>query len=210
MRTNEFSRDRLRRHMLPEHPMRLFATWYEQASSREPWKGQAAVLSTVGERETPSGRIILVKRFDDDGFCFFTNYESRKGMDLAIHPACSLVFWWPTCIRQVRIEGAAEKVDDETSDAYFASRSRESQLGAWSSRQSRVVESRAVLEKQTQAQNALFEQRDVSRPPHWGGYRVRPVCVEFWQGGPSRLHDRFLYSRASPCSDAWNLERLSP
>lgn len=166
-------------------------------------------LATVGADGRPSARIVLVKGVDERGFVFFTNYESRKGRDLAAHPYAALLFYWIELERQVRIEGRVEKTSAEESDRYFASRPVGSRIGAWASEQSAVIDSRATLE----AREKAFSERygdDPPRPPHWGGYRVVPDTLEFWQGRPSRLHDRLVYTRDAAAPHGWTISRLSP
>jgi pyridoxamine 5'-phosphate oxidase len=164
-------------------------------------------LATVDGRGRPSARIVLIKGVDERGFTFFTNYESRKGRALAENPYASLLFYWIELERQVRIEGTVVKTSEAESDAYFASRPASSRIGAWASEQSQVIESRAVLEARERDFSARFGD-DPPRPPHWGGYRLVPDAIEFWQGRPSRLHDRLLYTR-TPGGD-WQIARLSP
>ncbi len=164
-------------------------------------------LATVGADGRPSGRIVLVKGIDERGFSFYTNYDSRKGIDLQTRPFASLTFFYPELERQIRVEGTIVKVSVEESDAYFQSRPRGSQIGAWVSAQSAVVENRAALERRQQELERQFAEQPVPRPPHWGGFRVVPDRIEFWQGRPSRLHDRILYRKAE---NEWIIERLAP
>jgi len=195
--------------MLPEQPMDLFLSWFEEARKQEPWDGRAMVLSTVGTDGFPSARVVLMRGADAAGFRFFTNYESRKGRELRQNPKCALVFWWPTQVRQVRVEGIVEQLDAAESDAYFAARPRESRIGAWASAQSSVIESRRALEEQAIRLASSFEGREVPRPRNWGGYLIVPLQFEFWQGGEARLHDRFRYSRDRH-DDCWTIARLAP
>jgi pyridoxamine 5'-phosphate oxidase len=191
----------------PAAPFAFFARWFEDALAAGTPEPNAMVLSTVDAAGQPSARVVLLKGLDETGFLFFTNYGSRKGRDIAADARVALTFWWPPLERQVRVEGRAAPVDAETSDAYFATRPRGSQLGAVASPQSAVVAGRTVLEDRLAEAEARFEGRPVERPAHWGGYRVVPHAVEFWQGRPSRLHDRLRYTRDG---DAWRVERLAP
>ncbi len=195
---------------LPSDPMVLFRDWHGRASATEPWHGNAMTLATSDGAGWPSARIVLLRGVDAEGFHFFTNYRSRKGRDLEGRPACALVFWWPTQVRQVRIEGTTEHLPEADSDAYFATRSRESQLGAWASPQSQSIASREELAERLARAEARFCGQPVPRPAEWGGFRVRPVRMEFWQGGAARLHDRLCYTRLPDASADWCLVRLAP
>lgn len=192
--------------VLPD-PLVQFQRWFDQATASQLPEPNAMHLTTVSPDGRPSGRIVLLKGLDD-GFLFFTNYQSRKGHELAQNDHAALTFFWVELERQVRVEGCVGKVSEIESDAYFASRPRGSQLGAWVSAQSEVVPDRAFLEKKNAELESNFAGTTVPRPPHWGGYRLKPNYVEFWQGRPSRLHDRIAYTKQA--GDSWKIERLSP
>ncbi len=203
----EYSRGRLVEAEVAPDPIAQFRAWFEAASTAAVPEPNAMTLATATPDGRPSARIVLLKGFDERGFCFFTNYESRKGRELEANAHASLVFFWPTLERQVRVEGRAERVSGEESDHYFAIRPIGARLGAWASRQSEVVADRATLEAALEAVERRYPDGDVPRPPHWGGYRVVPDEVEFWQGGPNRVHDRLRYRRSS---GGWSIDRLSP
>lgn len=192
---------------LATDPFLQFGKWHEEwlKATSDPTQ-VPMTLATVDSKGRPSARVVLLKSWDDRGFVFFTNYDSRKGREIAQNPHGILLFFWPEHSRQVRIEGTIERVSADESDAYFQSRDYESKLGAWASRQSRIIEGREVLEA---ALSDLREKHptDVPRPAHWGGYRLRPTSVEFWQGRSHRIHDRLVFNRES---GLWKIARLSP
>lgn len=189
-------------------PFRQFQVWFDQALASQLPEPNAMTVATATQSGKPSARIVLLKGFDERGFVFYTNYQSHKGQELADNPQAALVFWWAELERQVRIEGRVEKVSEQESDEYFHSRPFNSRLGAWASEQSQVIESRAVLEQRAQELKTKYENSDVPRPSHWGGLRVIPTSIEFWQGRSSRLHDRLLYRLLD--NGSWLIERLSP
>lgn len=188
-------------------PFELFDSWYREARESEPNDSNAMVLATVNAEGQPSARMVLLKGHGPEGFVFYTNRESRKAQDLHEGAKVALLFHWKSLRRQVRIEGDVRFATDAESDAYFATRGRDSQLGAWASDQSRPLDARETFEARFEEVKARFEGRDVPRPPHWGGYRLKPTAFEFWQGRPSRLHDRLRYVADG---QAWKIERLSP
>lgn len=189
-------------------PIEQFRAWYEVALKCDFAEPTAMTLATATLDGKPSARVVLLKDYDQNGFVFFTNYESRKGTELAQNPCATLLFYWDSLRRQVRIEGRVEVLSATESDKYFASRSYESQLGAWASPQSQVVPSRRVLLDRCKELAGQYRPGAVPRPPYWGGYRVVPETVEFWQGGEGRLHDRLCYVRTG--SAGWRLLRLAP
>ena len=197
-----------RRELSPD-PFGQFERWFAAAEAeRAIVFAEAVCLSTLGPGGTPEGRMVLLKGFDARGFVFYTNLGSAKAVSLARHPRAGMTFYWQPLGRQVRIRGAVEPVSSDEADAYFASRPRGSRIGAWASDQSRELESRAALEDRVRSLEQRFADGTVPRPPHWSGYRLVPDAVEFWQEGPSRLHDRFAYERDG--GGAWKLRRLYP
>jgi pyridoxamine 5'-phosphate oxidase len=188
-------------------PMRQFQQWFDQALAADLLEPNAMTLATVDASGQPSARIVLLKAIEPQGFTFFTNYIGRKGQELAANPKAALVFWWGELERQVRIEGNVAPISAEESDAYFHSRPIGSQLGAWASEQSRVIDNRDVLETRLAEFKTQYEGQVIPRPAHWGGYRLTPHAIEFWQGRSNRLHDRLLYTLVS---DTWQRVRLAP
>lgn len=180
---------------MPTDPFALFQTWFDEARDSEPNDGNAMALATADADGRPSVRMVLLKGHGPDGFVFYTNFESRKGRELAANPNVELLFHWKSARRQIRIEGPVHPVDDATADAYFATRSRDSQLGAWASDQSRPLDARETFERRFAEAQARFEGKDVPRPPHWSGYRVTPERIEFWEDRAHRLHHRRLFTR---------------
>ncbi len=183
--------------------------WLASAVAHPVPQANAMTVATIDERGRPAARVVLLKEVDEHGFVFYTNYDSRKGHDLAAHPSAALVMWWEPLHRQIRIEGAIEKVDAEMSDVYFASRPRGSQIGAIASPQSQVIESRTALEAMVAKVERTHGDAAPPRPTYWGGYRVVPDAIELWQGQQSRLHDRVVYRRTA-LDSAWTRERLAP
>lgn len=192
---------------LASNPIVQFQQWFDDVRAANYWEPNAMVVSTIDDEGRPTARNVLLKAFDPRGFVFYTNYQSAKGQHLIARPAVSLTFSWIELRRQVRIDGAAEKLSAAESDAYFGSRPRGSQLGAWASAQSTPVADRAALDGQWRKAEARFAASEVPRPPHWGGFLVRPRVIEFWQGRQNRLHDRFRYSSTG---ETWNVDRLAP
>jgi pyridoxamine 5'-phosphate oxidase len=207
----EYMRATLDESSVAADPLRQFELWFSDAVNAAVPEPTAMTLATVGAEGAPSARIVLLKGADERGFTFFTNYDSRKGCELAARPRAALLFFWPELERQIRIEGSVGRVDAAESSAYFAGRPRASQLGAWASPQSTPIADRPALEARFAEFAARYrdESTPVPRPPHWGGYRLAPDSIEFWQGRESRLHDRIRYRRAH-VQRAWIIERLAP
>ncbi len=191
---------------LPD-PIDQFRRWFDEAQEADLHEPNAMTLATATPDGKPSARVVLLKGVDERGFVFYTNYEGRKARELEANPNCTLAFYWGELERQIRVEGRASRVPDEESDAYFASRPRGSQLGAWASEQSRPVEDRSKLEERLKELEEEYEGREIPRPPFWGGYRVEPERMEFWQGRENRLHDRLLYTRSD---EKWVVGCLQP
>lgn len=227
----EYKLTGLSRADLDADPVRQFRNWFDQAAAArnsgrvrkffiglykallqisgiEPMEANAMTLTTVNSQGQPSARIVLLKGVDERGFIFFTNYESRKGRELAANPNAALVFYWADLERQVCVAGRVRKLPREESEAYFRSRPRGSQLAAWTSHQGEVVADRAILEARWREMDSQYSGKEIPMPPYWGGYVLTPERIEFWQGRPSRLHDRFCYTRLA--AGGWQMDRLSP
>jgi pyridoxamine 5'-phosphate oxidase len=202
-----YTRQQLLETAVDTDPIKQFQCWFDQAIAADILEPNAMTIASASKDGMPSARIVLLKGVDERGFVFYTNYESRKGQELIANPHASLVFWWGVLERQVRIEGTVEKISDAETVAYFHSRPIGSQLGAWASPQSQVVVNRAELEQRLDALTQQYADQEIPRPLHWGGFRVVPQAIEFWQGRPNRLHDRLLYRRQN---ETWTIERLAP
>jgi pyridoxamine 5'-phosphate oxidase len=204
----DYSLKTLDESVIAPDPIAQFTTWWNEAISSELDEVNAMTLATASKEGLPDARIVLLKSYDEQGFVFFTNYNSRKGDELAENPRATLVFFWRELQRQVRISGTVEKTAAADSDAYFQSRPEGSRIGAWASPQSEVIASRTVLDAHIKAITADFAGKTIQRPPHWGGYVVKPETVEFWQGRSSRMHDRLRYTKKAGRN--WLIERLAP
>jgi pyridoxamine 5'-phosphate oxidase len=198
----------LRKRDLDPDPIKQFARWYDRALASELILPNAMTLATATSDGRVSARMVLLKDYDDRGFTFYTNYESQKGRELEENPNTALVFYWSKLDRQVRITGRSRRVSREESEAYFRTRPFDSQLSAWVSKQSRMIENREALEAKMRELTRQYEGEEVPLPPYWGGYRVSPDVIEFWQNRPGRLHDRFRYTRGA--AGDWLIERLAP
>ena len=204
----EYSSQSLSENDVETHPVDQFSNWWHQAVNSEIQEPNAMTLATASADGLPSARIVLLKGFDKDGFIFYTNYSSYKGVQLEENPKACLVFFWKELERQVRIVGLVNKASEKLSDNYFLSRPHGSQLGAWASPQSRIIESRDWLDNKYLEIEKDFKEKQLKRPPFWGGYVVKPIIIEFWQGRPSRLHDRIQYTLSE--NGNWKIERLAP
>jgi pyridoxamine 5'-phosphate oxidase len=194
---------------LEASPIAQWQHWYDQAADGGVAEPNAMTVSTIADDGAPDARAVLVRAVDERGFVFFTNYDSAKGRQIDDDPVAAATFAWLDLHRQVRVRGTVERVGERESDEYFASRPRDSQIGAWASPQSQPIADRAALMARVDEMTARFEGAVVPRPPHWGGFRLRPISIEFWQGRPNRLHDRFRYSRVTEAA-GWTIERLAP
>ncbi|RMF23675.1 MAG: pyridoxamine 5'-phosphate oxidase [Cyanobacteria bacterium J083] len=203
-----YSQSELNENDVDSNPFKQFSLWFNQALEVKILEPNAMTLATASPDGKPHARIVLLKSFDERGFVFYTNYQSNKGKQLSANPHAALVFWWAELERQVRIEGKVNQVSAQESDAYFYSRPIGSQLGAWVSAQSQVISDRQILETKLAQLEQKYANQPIPRPPYWGGYRLSPESIEFWQGRPNRLHDRLLYRLVKPAS--WTIERLSP
>ena len=203
----EYKQKELLEKDLPDNPIQLFQTWFYEVENNDSYEANAMTLSTIGLDNYPRNRVVLLKKYYEEGFVFFTNYKSDKGKSIAVNPNVCLSFFWATMERQVIIKGVAEKVDSYISDNYFHLRPKGSQLGAVVSNQSELISNRDVLENKLRELENEYQSKDVPRPDNWGGYLVRPISIEFWQGRPNRLHDRIKYTISGL---DWKIERLAP
>jgi len=204
----EYKLESLHEHEVDPDPFRQFEKWWQELIKSNIDEVNAMTLATADKNARPSARIVLLKGFTPEGFLFFTNYESHKGEELKENPQACLVFFWKELERQVRVEGLIEKISAEESDEYFNSRPAGSKIGAWASPQSKVIASREVLEEKVRLIENKFMNTTIDRPGHWGGYILKPILIEFWQGRPSRLHDRIQYTKLE--NNSWKIERLAP
>lgn len=193
---------------IEKNPLKLFEIWFNYAVEKKVLEPNAMTLATANRSGIPSARIVLLKDYSKKGFVFFTNYKSFKGEQLAQNPNAALVFWWGELARQIRIEGAVEKISDEDSDTYFTSRPRGSQLGAVVSNQSKTIPNYSFLETEFEKSSEYYKDKKIERPNYWGGYKVVPIMIEFWQGRENRLHDRLRFTKND--MKTWEMERLSP
>lgn len=203
----EYAAGSLNETNMPHNPMEVFNAWLDFAINSGLTEPNAMTVATATADGKPSARVVLLKEVNDNGFVFFTNYMSRKGRELIVNPEVAIVFDWHNLERQVRVEGRAEKLSAEESEAYFNERPEDAKIGAWASPQSKIVKDREELEKHLEEIEEQFEDMPVHRPSHWGGYLIRPSVIEFWQGRPSRMHDRIVYYKTE---DGWTMHRLAP
>ena len=203
----EYMSGNLNEELMPQGPMQMFKMWFSEAIETGLTEPNAMTVATASLDGKPSARVVLLKEVNNMGFVFFTNYLSRKGREITVNPEVALVFDWHDMERQVRVEGRAEKLPVEDSDAYFNSRPEDAKIGAWASPQSKIVKNRDELEKLEDEIMEQFEDMEVHRPSHWGGYLIRPSVIEFWQGRPNRMHDRIIYYNTE---EGWSMHRLAP
>lgn len=204
---HDFSKQTLDESQVDKSPFLQFEKWFKEAVDAHVNEPNAMTVATASKSGKPAARILLLRNFNENGFVFYTNYDSRKGEEIDANPDCALLFFWPELERQVRIEGKLIKQTAAESDLYFNTRPRTSKLGAWTSPQSKVVKNRKELDELYEQMSQRFPSEDVPRPPHWGGYVLQPDSIEFWQGRPSRMHDRILYTLDN---GNWKIERLAP
>lgn len=205
---NEYTKATLDQATIDKNPITQFEKWFHEALEAEVIEANAMTLSTVTESGRPSARIVLLKGIEQNKFQFYTNYQSQKGKELDNNPACALTFFWPELERQVRIEGISERLESSVSEAYFQSRPRSSQVGAWASPQSSIIKDRSLLEVRAREIEKRFAGDEIlPKPNQWGGYAIEPFEIEFWQGRPSRLHDRIVYYKSE---NQWVIHRLAP
>ena len=203
----EYAAGSLNETNMPHNPIEVFNVWLDFAINSGLTEPNAMTVATATLDGKPSARVVLLKEVNDKGFVFYTNYLSRKGRELVVNPDVAIVFDWHDIERQVRVEGRAEKLSAEESEAYFNERPEDAKIGAWASPQSKIVKDREELEKHLEEIEEQFEDMQVHRPSHWGGYLIRPSVIEFWQGRPSRMHDRIVYYKTE---DGWTMHRLAP
>lgn len=205
---NDYQKAALDEKSAATEPIKQFTLWLHEAITAQVPEPNAMTLATVNENGRPAARIVLLKGIENNRFVFYTNYQSRKGRELEHNPACSLTFFWPELERQVRVEGIATRIDEKRSEDYFQSRPRGSQLGAWASPQSSIIQDRALLEERVRQLETKFKDQEVlPKPKQWGGFEIEPLLIEFWQGRSNRLHDRLLYNNVD---GHWTINRLAP
>ena len=204
---HDFSKQTLDKKDVNNNPFVQFEKWIKEAIEAQVNEPNAMTLCTATKEGKPSARIVLLRNFTEDGFIYYTNYTSRKGIEISDNPNCAILFFWPELERQIRIEGEVQKQTSEESDLYFNTRPRESKIGAWTSSQSKVISDREVLNKEFEINSNKYPTDMIPRPIFWGGYIVKPLTIEFWQGRPNRLHDRILYTKEN---NNWKIDRLAP
>ncbi len=204
---HDFSKQTLDKKDVNNNPFVQFEKWIKEAIEAQVNEPNAMTLCTATKEGKPSARIVLLRNFTEDGFIYYTNYTSRKGIEISDNPNCAILFFWPELERQIRIEGEVQKQTSEESDLYFNTRPRESKIGAWTSSQSKVISDREVLNKEFEINSNKYPTDMIPRPVFWGGYVVKPLTIEFWQGRPNRLHDRILYTKEN---NNWKIDRLAP